>query len=90
MTAYPARSSRRTRLGLSGIVNVMPFSCMAGIITAGMAPRIRADLGGVPWLDVIYDAQGGTNVNTRLEAFMYQATQYGCRSADIAGSVRAS
>jgi predicted nucleotide-binding protein (sugar kinase/HSP70/actin superfamily) len=64
------------RLGLSGIINVMPFSCMAGIITAGMAPRIRADLANVPWLDVIYDAQGGTNISTRLEAFMYQATQY--------------
>jgi predicted nucleotide-binding protein (sugar kinase/HSP70/actin superfamily) len=61
---------------MAGIVNVMPFSCMPGIITAGMAPRLRADLGNIPWLDVIYDAQGGTNINTRLEAFMYQAFQF--------------
>ncbi len=61
---------------LSGILHIMPFSCMPGIITAGMAPRIRADLDNIPWLDIIYDAQGGTNINTRLEAFMYQATQY--------------
>ena len=62
--------------GLSGILNLMPFSCMPGIITAGIAPRIRADLGNIPWLDVIFDAQGSTHFNTRLEAFMYQATQY--------------
>lgn len=64
------------RRHVAGIVNVMPFSCMPGIITAGIAPRLRADLGGIPWLDVIYDAQGGTNLNTRLEAFMYQARQF--------------
>lgn len=62
--------------GINGILNVMPFSCMPGIITAGMAPRLRADCGQIPWLDVIYDAQGGTNLNTRLEAFMYQAVQH--------------
>jgi predicted nucleotide-binding protein (sugar kinase/HSP70/actin superfamily) len=62
--------------GLCGILNIMPFSCMPGIIAAGMAPRLRADLDNIPWLDVIYDAQEGTNINTRLEAFMYQAVQF--------------
>jgi predicted nucleotide-binding protein (sugar kinase/HSP70/actin superfamily) len=64
------------RNGLCGILNVMPFSCMPGIITAGMASRLRADLDNIPWLDIIYDAQGETNINTRLEAFMYQAFQF--------------
>ena len=64
------------RSGLCGILNVMPFSCMPGIITAGMAPRLRADLNNIPWLDVVYDAQGGTNIKTRLEAFIYQAVQF--------------
>ena len=62
--------------GLCGILNIMPFTCMPGIVVSGMAPRIRADLNNVPWLDIIYDAQGGTNLNTRLEAFMYQAVQF--------------
>jgi predicted nucleotide-binding protein (sugar kinase/HSP70/actin superfamily) len=73
------------QLGLNGILNLMPFSCMPGIITAGMAPRIRADLGNIPWLDVIFDAQGGTHFNTRLEAFMYQATQYQRRTETRSG-----
>ena len=64
------------QMGFSGILNPMPFSCMPGIVAAGMAPRIRSDLSNIPWLDVIFDAQGGTHFNTRLEAFMYQTTQY--------------
>ncbi len=64
------------RHGAHGILSVMPFSCMPGIVVAGMAPRIRADLDHIPWLDVIYAAQGGTNIRTRLEAFMHQARQY--------------
>ena len=68
--------------GASGILNIMPFSCMPGLITAGMAPRLRADLDNIPWLDVIYDAQEGTNLNTRLEAFMYQTVQFQRRHAN--------
>jgi predicted nucleotide-binding protein (sugar kinase/HSP70/actin superfamily) len=65
-----------SRLGVCGMINVMPFSCMPGIITAGMAPRLRTDLDNLPWLDIAFDAQGGTNITTRLEAFMHQATGF--------------
>lgn len=63
------------RLGICGMINVMPFACMPGTITAGMAPRIRGDFDGLPWLDIAFDAQGGTNITTRMEAFMYQAAE---------------
>ena len=46
------------------------------LVVTGLAQSIRADNGHIPWLDVTYDAQGSTNINTRLEAFMYQAGQY--------------
>lgn len=62
--------------GASGILNVLPFTCMPGVITAGLAPRIRQDLDGIPWLDLSYDMQQGTNILTRLEAFMYQAVHF--------------
>jgi predicted nucleotide-binding protein (sugar kinase/HSP70/actin superfamily) len=71
------------RTGLCGILHIMPFSCMPGIITAGMASRLRADLNNIPWLDVIYDAQGGTNLKTRLDAFMYQAVQHQRQMANV-------
>ncbi len=64
------------KYGASGIINAMPFSCMPSIIVSGIAPRLRADLDNIPWLDVIFDGQASTNFHTRLEAFMYQTTQY--------------
>jgi predicted nucleotide-binding protein (sugar kinase/HSP70/actin superfamily) len=62
--------------GLSGIINVLPFSCMPGTVVATMAPRLRKAMGGIPWLDIAYDGQEETNVMTRLEAFMHQAFQF--------------
>ncbi|MFN2200289.1 MAG: hypothetical protein ACK2UO_03740 [Caldilineaceae bacterium] len=62
--------------GASGILAVMPFSCMPGLITAAIAPRVRRDLNNIPWLDLSFDLQKSTNVQTRLEAFMYQAQHF--------------
>lgn len=62
--------------GASGILAVMPFSCMPGIVSAAIAPRMRADMGNIPWLDVSYDLQKSTNIQTRLEAFMSQACHF--------------
>jgi predicted nucleotide-binding protein (sugar kinase/HSP70/actin superfamily) len=62
--------------GLSGVINILPFSCMPGLIVTGLAETIRADHGHLPWLDVTYDAQGGTNLKTRLEAFMFQTREF--------------
>ena len=67
------------RHGLCGVINILPFTCMPGIVVTGLAEAIRTDHNHIPWLDVIYDAQGGTNIQTRLEAFMYQARQYRAR-----------
>jgi predicted nucleotide-binding protein (sugar kinase/HSP70/actin superfamily) len=64
------------RAGAHGIINVLPFSCMPGLIVGGMASRIRRDLEQIPWLDIPYDAQKETNIRTRLEAFMYQVHQF--------------
>ena len=66
--------------GVSGILAVMPFSCMPGILTAAIAPRLRADLDNIPWLDVSFDLQKSTNIQTRLEAFMSQSRHYQRRS----------
>ena len=60
----------------SGIINVLPFSCMAGLVAAGMAPTLRATMDGIPWLDINYDGQESTNITTRLEAFMHQVVQF--------------
>lgn len=72
------------RLGVDGIVNAMPFSCMAGIVSAGLAGRIRTDYDNLPWLDLSFDLQKSTNMETRLEAFMYQAAHRHARQLQAA------
>jgi predicted nucleotide-binding protein (sugar kinase/HSP70/actin superfamily) len=78
------RAIEYARAGVHGLLNVMPFSCMPGLIAGGMAPRIRRDLDGIPWLDLPYDAQKETNIRTRLEAFMHQVRQFQRRAAGAA------
>lgn len=75
-TLTMARILDVARHGISGVVNVLPFSCMLGSVVACMGPRLRQQLNGVPWLDVAFDGQKDTNLHTRLEAFMHQARQY--------------
>lgn len=72
------------RDGIDGILHVMPFSCMPGVIVTGITPRLRQELGGIPWLDITYDGQEKTNIKTRLEAFMHQVFQQKRRRASHA------
>lgn len=67
---------------LAGAVNMLPFSCLPGLIVSCMGPRVRDLAQGVPWLDVACDGQKETNLTTRLEAFMHQAEQYRARRGD--------
>jgi predicted nucleotide-binding protein (sugar kinase/HSP70/actin superfamily) len=80
-----ARAIEFAEGGTSGILNVLPFACMPGVIVAGMAPRMRRDLGQIPWLDIPYDCQKQTNVRTRLEAFMHQVTRFQRRKGKTIG-----
>ncbi len=62
--------------GLSGIVNVMPFTCLMGMITIAALKRFCEDYNDIPCLTIAYDGLEQTNATTRLEAFIYQANQY--------------
>ena len=62
--------------GASGIVNVMPFSCMPGTITSGLLKRVRDEHGSFPLLTIAYEGQRDSQTVTRLEAFMHQARAY--------------
>lgn len=61
---------------VSGIVNVMPFTCMPGTIVSTILKRFREQHNNIPFLSMCYDGQEATNTRTRLEAFMYQVTRY--------------
>ncbi|MFH2012276.1 MAG: acyl-CoA dehydratase activase [Pseudomonadota bacterium] len=62
--------------GASGIVNVMPFTCMPGTIVSAILKRYRDDQNYIPVLNMAYDGQENASTQTRLEAFMYQVHQY--------------
>jgi predicted CoA-substrate-specific enzyme activase len=62
--------------GVSGIVNVMPFTCMPGTIAGAVLKRVQEDHNNIPLLTIAYDGQGDSHTVTRLEAFMHQAKAY--------------
>ncbi len=62
--------------GVSGLINVMPFTCMPGTIVGTVMKRFREDHDNIPFLNMAYDGQEETNTITRLEAYMHQVRQY--------------
>ena len=65
--------------GASGIVNIMPFTCMPGTIVSTLLKRYQEENNNIPILNMAYDGQEQTNTLTRLEAFMYQAKEFQIR-----------
>ena len=62
--------------GCHGVVVVMPFGCMPSTIVAGVMKKVTATLGEMPTLAISYDGQQDPMLQTRLEAFIYQARAY--------------
>jgi len=60
----------------SGVVNVMPFTCMPGNICAALLKRVREDHEQVPVVSLAYDGQNLGGKLTRLEAFMHQVKEF--------------
>ncbi|MBI3815373.1 MAG: CoA activase, partial [Nitrospinae bacterium] len=65
--------------GVSGIVNIMPFTCMPGMVVTAISKKFREDFNDIPWLNMVYDGQEDSQLQTRLEAFIYQAKEYQLR-----------
>ena len=62
--------------GCHGVINVMPFACMPSTIVGGVAKRLTPVIGSMPVLSLSYDGQQDPAMQTRLEAFVYQARAY--------------
>jgi predicted CoA-substrate-specific enzyme activase len=65
--------------GASGIVNIMPFTCMPGTIVSTLLKRYQEENNNIPILNMAYDGQEQTNTLTRLEAFMFQTKEFHIR-----------
>jgi predicted nucleotide-binding protein (sugar kinase/HSP70/actin superfamily) len=61
---------------ISGIVYIMPFTCMPGTLVASVSNEFRKDHNNIPWENIAYDGQEATNIDSRLQAFMHQCKSY--------------
>ncbi|HEY3417482.1 MAG TPA: acyl-CoA dehydratase activase-related protein, partial [Armatimonadota bacterium] len=64
------------RLGLAGVINVMPFTCMPGTISSGIFKRLQQEHEGLPLLNLSFDGQEASDLPLRLEAFLQQCRGY--------------
>jgi len=85
-----AKSVEAFREGASGIVNVMPFTCMPGTISSTLLQRVHEDCNGIPVINIAYDGQEDATLETRLEAFAHQVRQFRERTAETAPAHRES
>jgi predicted nucleotide-binding protein (sugar kinase/HSP70/actin superfamily) len=44
-----------SRKGLDGIIDISPFTCMNGIVSEAIYPRLSRDLGGIPIRSFYFD-----------------------------------
>ncbi|MEN8157241.1 MAG: acyl-CoA dehydratase activase [Bacteroidota bacterium] len=62
--------------GISGIANIMPFTCMPGTVVAAVSDQLRKDKDNIPYVNIAYDGQEDASIELRLQAFMHQAHQF--------------
>lgn len=61
---------------ISGVVAILPFTCMPGTLIASVSQLFRKDHNNIPWENIAYDGQEDASLETRLQAFMHQAHEY--------------
>ncbi|PIP11902.1 MAG: CoA activase [bacterium (Candidatus Stahlbacteria) CG23_combo_of_CG06-09_8_20_14_all_40_9] len=60
---------------IDGIINLMPFTCMPGNITAAAFKGVEDDY-GLPVLNIAFDGLEQGTLETRLETFMYRVKRH--------------
>jgi predicted nucleotide-binding protein (sugar kinase/HSP70/actin superfamily) len=60
----------------AGLVNIMPFTCMPGMVVGGLTQSLRGAADGLPCLNLSFDGQSQTNTQARLEAFIGQVRAF--------------
>jgi predicted nucleotide-binding protein (sugar kinase/HSP70/actin superfamily) len=68
------------RTGISGVVHILPFTCLPGTLISALSPGFSQDHDGIPWINIAYDGQEEASVETRLQAFVYRAEEYARRN----------
>lgn len=64
---------------ISGVVNVLPFTCLPGTLNTSVSEVFRRANDQLPWENLAYDGQSDASIENRLQAFMHQAREYSKR-----------
>lgn len=80
MTLSVGKAVIHHQQGCDGVVDISPFTCMNGIVTEGIYPRVSADCDGIPIRNFFFDG-GHTDIERDLGIFMELAWSYQARKA---------
>jgi len=61
---------------ISGVANILPFTCMPGTVIAAVSEIFRKDHDYIPWLNIAYDGQEDSALESRMQAFMFQVREF--------------
>lgn len=64
------------KTGISGIANILPFTCMPGTVVTAVSDQFKRDHDNIPYVSIAYDGQEDTAIDMRLQAFMHQAREF--------------
>jgi predicted nucleotide-binding protein (sugar kinase/HSP70/actin superfamily) len=64
---------------ISGVVNILPFTCMPGTLNTSVSDLFKRDHDHIPWENLAFDGQEDSSIDSRLQAFMHQAKEYAAR-----------
>ncbi len=64
------------RTGVAGVINLMPFTCMPGNISAAIFKRFQQEHTNMPVLNLSFDGQETGDLTIRMEAFLQQCLGY--------------
>lgn len=73
-------SARLAKESISGIANILPFTCMPGTVVAAVSHKFKKDHNQLPYVSIAYDGQEDASIDLRLQAFMHQAKEYSIRN----------
>jgi predicted nucleotide-binding protein (sugar kinase/HSP70/actin superfamily) len=68
------------RRGVDGIVDISPFTCMNGVVSEAIYPRLSRDLGGIPIRNFYFDGTA-TDLDADLGVFLELVRSYRARKA---------
>ncbi len=62
--------------GISGVANILPFTCLPGTVVSALSDRYREDHDNIPYVNIPYDGQEDSSLEIRLQAFMHQVYEF--------------